>query len=271
MDITLTYLHSYPVKSLAGISLAEAVTEDRGLPYDRRWMLVDDAGIFLSQRKIPEMALVKLRLDTHGLLLEAPSQLPLSVGFGERMGLETMVKVWDDTCRAYEVSTRANEWLSNYLGQSCRLVYMPDETQRVVDPVYNLGQNITSFSDGFPFLLISEASLTDLNSRLPASARPLPMNRFRPNLVVGGTEPYAEDTWKRIKIGEVVFHVVKPCSRCVMTTIDQDTGEKGIEPLKTMSQYRRVGSKIMFGQNLLQETNGMIRVGDRVEVLDRVG
>lgn len=265
MKITLTALNTYPIKSLQGIALETAEVQSRGLQYDRRWMITDLTGGFISQRKFPKMTLINLKITEQGLSLEAPGMQALAVNFGEHSSKFLEVKVWSDQCQALEVSTQASQWLSEFLGQNCRLVYMPDNSKRLVDPRYSIDQNITGFSDGYPFLLISEASLADLNSRLE---QPVPMNRFRPNLVVSGTEAFAEDTWKKIKIGNLVFHLVKPCARCVMTTINQEDGTKGTEPLRTLGQYRKVENKILFGQNLLQETNGTLQVGDTIEVLE---
>ncbi|OJJ14925.1 MOSC domain-containing protein [marine bacterium AO1-C] len=265
MKITLTNLHTYPIKSLQGIDLDTAIVESRGLKLDRRWMIIEPDGMFVTQRKYPQLALVQLKVTEAALVLDAPGMSTLEIGLTENTRVSKYVKVWSDECAALEVSKTANQWFSDYLKTPLQLMYMPDDTNRLVEAKHNINNHITSFSDGYPFLLISEASLADLNARLE---QPVPMNRFRPNLVVSGTEAYAEDTWKKIRVGEVVFHLVKPCARCVFTTIDQKTGEKGAEPLKTLSQYRKEGAKVLFGQNLLQETNGVVKVGDEVEVLE---
>ncbi len=265
MKITLTNLHTYPIKSLQGIELDTATVENRGLELDRRWMLTELDGTFVTQRKYPQLALVRLQVTKDALILNAPGMDTLQIGLTENQGVSSQVKIWKDKCAALEVSQVANQWFSDYLSTPLQLMYMPNDTNRLVETAYNLNNHITSFSDGYPFLLISEASLADLNARLE---EPVPMNRFRPNLVVSGTAAYAEDAWKKIKVGEVVFHLVKPCARCVFTTIDQATGEKGQEPLKTLAKYRMEGTKILFGQNLLQETNGVIKTGDVVEVLE---
>lgn len=265
MAITLTNLHTYPIKSLQGIDVQEIPVESRGLKLDRRWMIAEPDGMFITQRKYPQLALVDLKMTKKGLVLDAPGMTTLEIGLTENTGVARKVQIWDDECAALEVSKTANQWFSDYLDMPLQLVHMPDNTERRVEAEYNINNHITSFSDAYPFLLISEASLADLNARLE---EPVPMNRFRPNLVVSGTEAFAEDTWKKIRVGELIFHVVKPCSRCVLTTVDQETGLKGVEPLKTLSQYRKEGAKVLFGQNLLQETNGTIKVGDEVEVLE---
>lgn len=265
MSIILSSLNIYPVKSLQGTALGEAEVQDRGLQLDRRWIIVDQEGMAVTQRKHPQMALIKVEITEQGLQLNAPDMPLLEVNFGENTGKTCEAEVWGTRCTGVEVSAVANQWLSDYLKMPLQLVYMPDDTKRLVEKEYNINNHITSFSDAYPFLLISEASLAELNTRLE---QPVPMNRFRPNLVVSGTEAFAEDTWKKIRIGEVIFHVVKGCGRCVFTTVDQETGIKGTEPLRTLAQYRKVGKKVIFGQNLLQEGNGTLKVGDKLEVLE---
>lgn len=256
----------YPVKSAGGIAVQEREVEARGLAGDRRWMVVGPDGGFLTQRDWPRIALISTALDADTLRLDAPGCESLRVPRlpeGERL----IVQVWRSVCAAVSAGAEADAWLSAFLEMPCRLVSMPDETRRTVSPDFAAGEGIVSFADGFPLLLIGEASLADLNSRLAA---PVPMNRFRPNLVVTGAAPYAEDDWKQVRIGEVLFHVVKPCDRCVMTTVDQATGEKhGPEPLQTLAGYRRVGSgKVLFGQNLIPAAPGVVQVGDSVEVVE---
>jgi uncharacterized protein YcbX len=169
--------------------------------------------------------------------------------------------VWDDSCEATWVGERAAAWFTQFLGSACSLVHMAEQVVRPADPAFAPPESRVSFADGFPFLLISEESLADLNGRL---ADPLPMNRFRPNLIVAGGEPYAEDGWKEIQIGGVSLKVVKPCGRCVVTTTDQSTGERGQEPLRTLATYRRRDGLVMFGQNVVHERPGRLRLGDRV-------
>jgi uncharacterized protein YcbX len=263
--IRLSALYRYPVKSLAGESLSQARLDAFGLHRDRRWMLVDREGRFLSQRELPRMALISARLQAQGLVLQAPGNEDLSVWYPGAEAERVQVKVWNDRCLAQRVASLADAWLSDFLGQVCRLVYMPDESVRPLDPRYAKPQDRTAFTDGFPLLLISQASLDDLNSRL---AEPLPMLRFRPNLVMEGCAPYAEDGWRRIRIGELTLRVVKPCSRCKITTVDPYTGESGSEPLKTLADYRRRGNEVYFGQNLLHDGPGELALGMPVEVLE---
>jgi len=264
-EISLSGLHFYPVKSLRGISLDRVPLDRRGLRYDRHWMLIDQNGDFLSQRRIPRMALICTRLIPGGLRLCAPGMPDLELPLESGDGTETEVLVWEDRCRARLAGDEADQWLSRFLDHPCRMVYMPEATVRPVDPAFGHAGDQVAFSDGFPLLLISEASLDDLNRRLET---PLPMQRFRPNLVVRGCAPYAEDGWRRIRIGEIEFRVVKPCSRCVITTIDPETADKGVEPLRTFNDYRRQGNKVYFGQNLIHDGVGELTRGMAVEILE---
>lgn len=265
-EIRLSALYRYPVKSLAGHALASGRLDAFGLEDDRRWMVVDREGGFITQREVPEMALISTRLEGEGLVLQAPGLPPVAVGRPAERAGRVNVKVWGDRCEARYCGDEVEGWLSGFLGRSCRLVYMADGEVRRVDPRYARPVDRTAFSDGFPLLLISEASLNDLNRRL---ATPLPMIRFRPNLVVTGCEPYAEDGWSLIRIGGISLRVVKPCARCKITTVDPYTAETGSEPLKTLSGYRRQGNKVLFGQNLLHDAEGELCVDMPVEILQR--
>lgn len=267
----LSEINIYPVKSLGGISVTEAVIEEKGLQYDRRWMLVDENGDFLSQREYPRMATFKMSLTENGLGVTHDNDY-LEIPFEPLSKEKIKVRIWNDVTDGVLYPEEINAWFSRHLAKDCRLVKMQEESRREVDPEYAIRQNrdVVSFADGYPFLLIGESSLDDLNSRLD---QPVPMNRFRPNFVVSGAEPFAEGNWKQVRIGEAVFHLVKPCARCVMTTIDQKTGlSDAPEPLKTLSKYRLVKkngkNKILFGENLIAETVGKtIRLGDKVEVI----
>lgn len=264
-DLELQDIYIYPIKSLGGISVREAEVQQTGLAYDRRWMLIDSEGNFLSQRFCSQMALLQVYLHHEGLLITHKDNLltPLMITFNCTTGRSVKVNVWDDVCTASEVSVAANEWFSAALQMPVRLVYMPLGTERLVDTNYAHNNEIVSFADAFPFLLIAQASLDDLNTRLPHAVR---MNRFRPNLVFKGGTPYIEDAIHTFRIGDICFEAVKPCARCVMTTIDQENGKKGTEPLKTLAAYRTVKNKIMFGQNLVHRGGGVIRVGDKIIV-----
>ena len=262
--VTISGLFIYPVKSLAGIPLEESAVDDFGLAFDRRWMLVDSDGRFLSQRRLPRMALIRQSITGDALILQAEEVADLSLPLYPPPGDPLRVQVWDDLCEAWYCGNEAERWFSEYLGCSARLVYLPESHFRGVDQNYAKAEDRTAFSDGFPLLLISEASLADLNARL---ASPLSMSRFRPNLVVTGCGPFAEDGWSRLKAGELGLRVVKPCSRCIITTIDPATAERGEEPLKTLAAYRKQGNKVMFGQNLIHDGVGRLAVGMPMAVL----
>jgi uncharacterized protein YcbX len=259
----LTALHVYPIKSAAGLAPAEWDVDGLGLRYDRRWMVVDGSGRMLTQRSHPRLALVRpsvgdgiLRIETVGM---PALELPLSPG----PSVALSVTVWDDTCAAGWTGERAARWFSELLETDCSLVHIAETNARPVDPDYAPPGHRVGFADGFPFLLISEESLEDLNRRLEV---PLPMNRFRPNLVIAGGEPFGEDRMGPFAIGGIRFAVVKPCDRCVVTTTDQATGERGPEPLRTLATYRRADRKVLFGQNVVHEGTGRLRVGDPLQV-----
>jgi uncharacterized protein len=200
-------------------------------------------------------------LEGDVLRIQAPGMPAIETPARPSSSVTTRVTVWDDSCSAIWLGENTSRWFSQYLGTSCSLVYMSEQIFRPVNPAYSPPEARVSFADAFPFLLISEESLADLNRRL---SQPLPMNRFRPNLVVAGGLPYAEDQWKRLAIGSIEFRIVKPCSRCVVTTTDQITTERGQEPLRTLATYRRRDGKVFFGQNLLHETTGRIQLGEKV-------
>lgn len=262
--IILSQLYIYPIKSARGIALGNATVDRRGLRHDRRWMLADDSGRFISQRKFPRMALIRPVFKSDHLLVEAPGMPALEVPLSPPGGQRTLADLWGDAVEVSPVGPDADHWFSEFLNTACSLVHLPEDSVRPVDPHYGLPEDSVSFADGFPFLLISEASLKDLNSYLE---EPLPMNRFRPNLVVRGCKPFAEDGWMRVRIGQLVFRVVKPCARCSITTVDQTKGVRGREPLRTLARYRKVGSKVLFGQNLTHDATGTVRVGDTLEVV----
>lgn len=255
----------YPIKSAGGIPVRAWEADERGLKHDRRWMLVDGSGRFLSQRTIPRMALIKPRITSDALVVEAPGasllELPLEPEGGERV----LASVWRDTVEVLPAGRDADRWFGGFLGFPCRLVHLPEDSVRRVDPDYGRPGDRVSLADGYPFLLISEGSLAGLNGRLE---NPVPMDRFRPNLVVRGCGPFAEDGWRRIRIGSMGFRVVKPCSRCTVPTVDQSTAEAGKEPLRTLARFRKVGGKVLFGQNLIHDAPGRLSVGDRLEVLE---
>ena len=262
--MVLTEIDIYPIKSTKGISLQTAHVEPRGIQFDRRWMVVDEAGMFLSQRDHPRLALVSTKIGSGVLQVIAEGMQTLELPMKMKSNDIVEVQVHDDITKGVSAGKEAGNWFSTFLGVPSRVVFMPEEIRRPVDPDYARDGDIVSFADAFPLLLISQPSLDDLNSRL---AVPVPMNRFRPNIVVSGCRAFDEDKWKKIRVGDVVFHVMKPCSRCVTTTVDQATGVQGKEPLATLSQYRKVGGQVLFGQNIIPEKSGMLHVGDMVEVI----
>ena len=259
-------VHVYPIKSCGGISLEDADLGATGLVHDRRWMLVDEEGGFMSQRRHPRMALISPLIAPDRLVVGAPGMPDLEVPLeGEPEG-RIDVEVWGDAQRGAPVGGYADRWFGRFLGARCRLVRKPDDDVRPVDSAYARSGDQTSFADGFPLLLISEASLDDLNARLES---PIPMNRFRPNLVVRGCNPYAEDGWGELRIGATAFRVAEPCPRCAITTVDQGSGERGKEPLRTLATYRKVEGEVLFGRNLIHTSQGTVSVGDPVEVTPR--
>jgi len=264
----LSSLYRFPLKAAAGESLQRCASDSLGLLGDRRWMVVAaGTGRFLTQRVLPRMALLQAHWqgDT-ALKLAAPGMPELLVRVPDDKTMRC-VQVWSANPVVPDAGETAAAWLSDFLGQACRLVYLPEDDGIQVDLDYaRLGER-TAFSDGFPFLLIGQASLDDLARRV---GRPLEMLRFRPNLVVSGAEPYAEDGWKRIRIGQLTFRVVKPCSRCVIPTLDPATGERAPdrEPLNTLLSYRKGPGGVFFGQNLIAEGRGELEVGMPVERLE---
>ncbi len=265
--LTVSQLFIYPVKSLGGIAVSSAHITERGLQYDRRWMLVDETHTFLSQRDIAAMALFEVAINENGLLItHRMNNDVILLPFVPQTTETITVEVWDDQCTAIVVSHEANRWFSQRMGMNCKLVYMPDATHRMVDSNYSADNEIVSFADGYPMLLIGQSSLDDLNSKLEEK---MTMQRFRPNIVFTGGEPFEEDVLDTFTINNIKFYGVKLCARCVVTTINPDTAAKGKEPLRTLAAYRMQNNKIYFGQNLLHKGEGIIQTGDAMEVLKR--
>ena len=230
-------INIYPVKSLGGIPVVEAIVEKRGFKIDRRFMLTDKNGEFFTQREFPKMATLSIEVNENGLEIFDLENKKIEVPFDFEKSKLQKVRVWKSICDAFILPEKINEWLSVCLETKCQMVYMPDETEREINEKFRQNNEIVSFADGYPFMMIGENSLNDLNEKLETA---LPMNRFRPNLIVSGSEAFAEDRWKKIKIGETIFRSTKPCARCVITTIEQSVGEfAGKEPLKTLAEYRK--------------------------------
>ena len=268
MATTLAALHVYPVKGLKGVDVTEARATARGLEFDRRFMVVDESGTFLSQREQPKMATIWTDIADGQLVLSVPDLDEVAVPLLPTGPATLRVRVWRSVVDAAPVSAEADEFLSAYLGRPCRLVYMPDTTRRLSNPQYAGDDKVVSFADGYAYLVIGAASLADLNQRMAARGKPpLPMNRFRPSIVLSGSDAYAEDSWQELRIGGARLAAAKPCGRCQVTTTDQSTGEvMGPEPLATLSTYRESAEfGVMFGMNYVTLEAGKLRVGDRVE------
>lgn len=266
----ISALYRYPVKSAGYEALDQAKVQIRGLVGDRRWMVVDGAGKFITARQQHRLVQVKARhLDNGNVRLEHPEAGVLEVAVPPTDGERQTVIVWDDTVNAQRCAATASHYLSRVLDLEAHLVYMDDTAVRPVSPKYAQPGDEVSFADGYPLLLISQAALDQLNAR---ASHPVPMLRFRPNLVVDGTAPHAEDGWKNIRIGMIEFELVKPCVRCVFTTLDPESGDPDPdnEPLRTLKDYRRSPKGITFGQNLIARGRGTIRIGDTVTVLEQL-
>jgi uncharacterized protein len=263
--LTVSELYIYPIKSLGGIAKETVKVTNTGFKHDRRWMLVDENNMFLSQRTHPQMALLQPTETADGIVVthKNNSTQSITIPFYNEGKTTIQVSVWDDVCEVVEVSTLCSQWFSDMLQINCKLVYMPDNTKRLVDKRYASNNEVTSFSDGYPILMIGQASLDELNAKLD---EPIPMNRFRPNIVFTGGHAHVEDEMEKFVINDIKFSGVKPCSRCVMTTINQQNSEKGKEPLKTLATYRTKNNKIYFGQNILHQQNGSIAIGNSIEI-----
>lgn len=263
--ITVSAIIYYPIKGCRGVEVASARVERMGLQYDRRMMVVTPEGNFLTQREHPRLALVIPGLNDGVLQLSAPGYDSIQLGL-QTSGTAWPVNIWKSKgVHAIDQGEEAAAWFSNWLGTPVRLVHLADGYQRTINEQYAVNpDDHTGFADGYPILLASEEGLQDLNSRLETA---LPMNRFRPNLVLQGGQPFAEDTWNRIRIGDVELAVVKPCARCEVTTFDKDTLERSKEPLKTLGKYRKHKLGAIFGQNVIPLNEGQTELGMRVDVL----
>ena len=280
MDLRISQLYRYPVKSMGGVKLEQARIDRFGVEKDRRWMLVDNNGKFITQRNIAQMTLLDVTESEFaggdwGLTIEASQNLELSeqceqtlsFSVSKHFALNTLVsvEVWGDVCEGRVADDFINQWLSLALDIPCRLVFMEGTYYRNVDKEYAQNNETVSFADGFPLLLTTESSLEAFNQYLES---PIEMLRFRPNLVISGNQGFAEDNWKRLRVGEVEFCVVKPCSRCVIPTINQFTARKEPAVFKVLKQHRSIGREVYFGQNLLAMNTGTISVGDKVEIVE---
>jgi len=262
--LKLTNIYIYPIKSLGGIEVRESKAQERGLQYDRRWMLVDSSGVFMSQRKVSKMALLKTSIVDDMIHVHAPDGSQLDIPLEGSNDKLIQVTVWDDHCQGYEVGDEYNQWFSNQLDTDCRLVYM-GEQKRFANPKSVRKNERVSYADGYQYLVVGQSSLDDLNTKLQD---PVSMNRFRPNLVFSGGIPFEEDHWGDFSVGDVDFYSIKPCARCMVVTIDQQTGLSGKEPIKTMATFRQRDHKIYFGLNACVKNGGVISAGDTVILLN---
>lgn len=262
---TLAAIHIFPMKSCAPLPLAQARVQARGLEHDRRWLLVDENSTFITARKYPRMTLIRAVPSDDGLQLDAPDMPTMRVCIPDA-SRRTSAVVWDDTVAPLMGDDESAAWLSRFLDRPCRLVYMDDTCERPVDPDRAQPGDLVSFADSHPITILSASAIDQLNAKL---AQPIPAQRFRPNLLVDGVEPHAEDSWKRIRIGEVELDLLGPCTRCQFPTIDFNTGipDPNGEPIRTLTKYRRSPKGVIFSQNATPRRTGTIRIGDLVEVL----
>lgn len=270
----LSSIHRFPVKSCRGESVASALVEPWGLAGDRRWMVVDEIGAAITAREVNRMLLVHPEITDDGLVVTAP-ELPRLVVPTPDPASQVPVGLWSSLLTAAPAGDEADRWFTAALGRTARLVHLDDPTRRPTSPMFSEPGDRVSFADGYPLLVATEASLAALNGaiveRSEGAHEPLPMTRFRPNVVVSGTEAWAEDDWRRVRIGDAVFRAVKGCARCVITTIDPDTADREKEPTASLARIRRWDGAVWFGVNLVPDVAGVtIRVGDEVEVLEAV-
>ncbi len=261
--ITIASLHIYPLKSGRGLSLDHVDLDHFGPRDDRRWMVTDADGGFVTQREIPKLCMIGAVPSEEAVTLSAPNLAPLVVPRPAPGSPTRRMTIWGDVTDGVDLGATAAEWISQALGASFRLAYIPDDGFRRTDPEYDPVGARVSFADGFPLLVIGEASLEDLNRRLET---PLPMNRFRPNLVVRGSAPFAEDQWRGFSVGGIRFEGLKLCARCPITTTDQDTGVRSKEPLRALAGFRKHTKGVMFGMNVAHRGTGTLRVGDQIIV-----
>lgn len=264
MPTFLSQIIIYPIKSLAGIELSQWQINKKGLCYDRQWMLIDEQNQFLSQRRLPKMALISTVMKDDLLILSAPNKKNISLSLANSTQGETiMSQIWADKCVSTHVSYQIDQWFSDFLGVKCRLVYQADSVVRPVNSNYAKPTDQVNFSDGFPFLIVSQASLDALNR---AMGLKIAMARFRPNLVMAHCHAYEEDIWRIIKVGKINFRLPKPCSRCSVPAINPKNADITKEPLTTLSRLRQWQHKVYFGQNALHDNQGVLTVGDDVVI-----
>ena len=262
MSLKLSEIWIYPIKSMAGIALDRADVLSKGLRFDRRFMLADDHGVAITQREVPQLALCRPAINDHNIEVrygDAFIKIPLAPQSGRIIN----ASVWGDAIQAIEVDEEISRWFCEALNISCRLLYFPEHHARPVDAKYQISEENVSLADAFPFLIIGESTLADLNERLDS---PIPMNRFRPNFVFSGGKAFAEDTWFEFSIGDCHFTAMKRCARCIIITTDQETTQRSAEPLRTLATYRGENNKVYFGQNVLHRKGNSVKIGDEINV-----
>jgi uncharacterized protein YcbX len=267
---SLVAIFTYPIKSCAPLSHSRIALDSYGPLWDRHWMIVNRNGKFLTQREAPTLALIRPTFEEPCLRLSAPRMPEMYLPLEPRVSPSRSVTVWKDTCQATDEGDEIATWLSDFLHRKVRLVRMARDYRRPVDERYAPQPAETRFTDGYPVLIVSESSLAELNNRLvERGTEPVPMGRFRPNLVVTGCDAFAEDTWRTVQIGSVTLDIVKPCARCVTTTVDPATGTvpDAAEPLATLNTFRKQNGKVMFAQNAIHRAPGTLGVGDPVNVI----
>ncbi len=263
--VELAQIFIYPIKGCKGISLTKAEVQNRGLKFDRRLMLIDESGTFVSQRSDEKLALISCKIEGDSLVVSFQGR-SISIPLVKVFKKSVQTTVWDDAVMAYLTDEIYHQWFSGVLGRPVRLVAMQEGSSRPVDHRFmKSDQDEVSFADGYPYLIIGNSSLDLLNQKIAGNTKFL-IDRFRPNLVFSGGEAHEEDTWSEFSIGDTTFYGVKPCARCQVTTINQQTGNKGKEPLKTLSGYRKHGQKILFGQNCLRKSGSFVKVGDQIKI-----
>lgn len=265
--LRVTRIRVYPLKGAAGFDLVDVVLGALGIPWDRRWMLVDERGAFVSQRSHPKLALVRVEpLEEKGAFrIRVPGMEPATLSAEEREGPWRSVRLHQEDLRVPTVAPEIGSRISRFLGGRLQLVHLPDEVHRSVDPSRAPGHRV-GFADAYPLLVATEESLSDVCRR---AGTDFSMLRFRPNLVMAGGRPWEEDEWRSLEIGTARLDMVKPCARCNVVTVDPGTGARGVEPLRTLSAFRRWGGKSWFGQNAVVSSSGSFRVGDSVDILEK--
>jgi len=262
----------YPIKALAGIELQRSVVTRHGLQHDRRFMLTDPAGKFMTQRANPELTAFSVHLKDEMVEVVHPTAGSIEFPANPGEGRTSKATVWDDSVDVTPVSSEVDMFFSDALGSAVRLVGMPDSSVRLVDQTYGREQDVVSFADGYPILVLGAASFEELNARIASRGNdPVPVNRFRPNILISGAAPWEEDGWKAIQFPTLSIRLVKPCARCLVIRTDQKTGQRHAEPLETLLTYRKIGSKVLVGMNAIPDEAAIgrvIEVGESFSVSD---